>query len=165
MIMPEISRDTARSQIVDIIGDSVYQALGLKEALEDERRALEAQDLDALNAVVESKTRCVEQLQQLDEQRAALCEQWGFPAGPHQMTSLIEWCDEDQLISTRWEQLMVIAAEGSALNMTNGSIIRLRQQQFEASLSVLRGGTPGSDTYNRNGGDGAEYGSRSLAEA
>lgn len=163
--MTDISRDAARTQIVDIVGDSVYQALGLKEALEDERRALEAQDIDALNAIVESKTRCVEQLQRLDEKRATLCEQWGFTAGPHQMTSLIEWCDEDQLISTRWEQLMVLAAEGSALNMTNGSIIRLRQQQFEASLSVLRGGTPGSDTYNRNGGEGSEYGSRSLAEA
>ena len=163
--MPDISRDAARLLIVDIIGDSVYQALGLKEALEDERGALEAQDMDALDAIVGSKTRCVEQLQRLDEKRATLCEQWGFAAGPHQMTELIEWCDEDQLISTRWEQLMVIAAEGSALNMTNGSIIRLRQQQFEASLSVLRGGTPGSDTYSRNGGEGNEYGSRSLAEA
>lgn len=163
--MPDISRDEARSRIVDIIGDSVYQALGLKEALEDERRALEAEDMDSLNAIVDSKTRCVEQLQQLDQQRATLCEQWGFPAGQHQMTSLIEWCDEDQLIGSRWEQLMVIAAEGSALNMTNGSIIRLRQQQFEASLSVLRGGTPGSDTYDRSGGEGSEYGRRSLAEA
>lgn len=163
--MPDISRDEARRRIVDIIGDSVYQALGLKEALEDERRALEAEDMEALNAIVDSKTRCVAQLQQLDQQRTTLCEQWGFDAGPHQMTALIEWCDEDQLISSRWEQLMVIAAEGSALNMTNGSIIRLRQQQFEASLSVLRGSTPGSDTYNRSGGEGSEYSRRSLAEA
>jgi len=163
--MPGIGRDEARSQIIDLIADSVYQALGLKEALEDERRALEAQDIDALNTIVDGKTRCVDQLQQLDARRTALCEQWGFANGPHQMTSLIEWCDEDQLISSRWEQLMVLAAEGSALNMTNGSIIRLRQQQFEASLSVLRGGTPGSDTYNRSGGEGSEYGRRSLAEA
>ena len=163
--MQNISPDEARARIVDVIGDSVYQALGLKEALEDERRALEAQDIDALNAIVDSKTSCVKQLQRLDHERAELCRQWGFADGPHQMTALIEWCDQDQLISSRWEQLMVIAAEGSALNMTNGAIIRLRQQQIDASLSVLRGGTPGADTYGPHGGDGSDHNSRSLAEA
>ncbi len=163
--MPTISPDQARAQIADLIGDSVYEALGLKEALEDERQALEAQDLDRLNAVVDSKSACVDKLRQLDEKRVALCEGWGFDTGPHQMTALIEWCDEDQLVSSRWEQLMVLAAEGNALNMTNGAIIRLRQQQFESSLSVLRGGTPGTDTYGRNGGDTGDFNRRSLAEA
>ena len=163
--MPTISPHEARAQIADLIGDSVYEALGLKEALEDERRALEAQDIDGLNAVVGSKSACVDKLRQLDEQRVALCERWGFDNGPHQMTALIEWCDEDELVSSRWEQLMVLAAEGNALNMTNGAIIRVRQQQFESSLSVLRGGTPGTDTYGRNGGDTGDTNRRSLAEA
>ncbi len=163
--MPTISPHEARAQIADLIGDSVYEALGLKEALEDERRALEAQDIDGLNAVVDSKSACVDKLRQLDEQRVALCERWGFENGPHQMTALIEWCDEDELVSSRWEQLMVLAAEGNALNMTNGAIIRVRQQQFESSLSVLRGGTPGTDTYGRNGGDTGDSNRRSLAEA
>ena len=47
--MPGVTRDEARNRIADLVGDSVYQALGLKEALEDERRALEAQDIDALD--------------------------------------------------------------------------------------------------------------------
>ena len=164
-MMTTVTPEQARAQISDLIGDSVYQALGLKEALEDERRALETQDLDGLDAVVESKSACVEQLRALDEKRVGLCEQWGFESGPHQMTALIEWCDQDQLISDRWEQLLVIAAEGSALNMTNGAIIRVRQQQFESSLSVLRGATPGSDTYGRNGEESGDFARRSLAEA
>lgn len=163
--MPTVSPDEARTQIADLIGASVFEALGLKEALQDERRALEAQDVDSLNAVVDTKSTCVDKLRQLDDKRVALCEQWGFENGPHQMTALIEWCDEDQLVSSRWEQLMTLAAEGNALNMTNGAIIRLRQQQFESSLSVLRGGTPGTDTYGRNGGDTGEFNRRSLAEA
>ena len=163
--MQEITPDEARARIVEILGDSVYQALGLKGALEDERSALEAQDLEALNATMDSKAACTGQLQKLDAARAALCEEWGFAAGPYQMTELIEWCDQDQLISSRWEQLMVIAAEGSALNLTNGAIIRLRQQQFESSLSILRGVKPGADTYGRNGGENGELSRRSLAEA
>ena len=60
---------------------------------------------------------------------------------------------------------MQLAAEGNALNLTNGAIIRLRQQQFETSLSVLRGVTPGSDTYGRNGEESGDFSRRSLAEA
>ncbi len=163
--MASMSPSDARSQIADLIGDSVYQALGLKEALEDERRALETQDLDGLNAVVDTKTACVERLRALDQQRTELCEQLGFANGSHQMTEVIEWCDEDGIISDRWEQLLVLAAEGSALNMTNGAIIRVRQQQFEASLSILRGGTPGPGTYGQNGEETGDYDRRSLAEA
>ena len=163
--MPGISSDKARSQIADLVRDSVYAAIRLKEALEDERRALEAQDIDSLHAVVESKTACADKLRSLDAKRAALCEACGFATGPNQMTALIEWCDADDVIGRRWEELKVLAAEGSTLNMTNGAIIRVRQQQFESSLSILRGGEPGADTYCRNGEESGDYSRRPLAEA
>jgi len=160
-----ISPAEARSQIVDIIGESVLLAMGLRDALVEERQALERQDAEVLTAVVDSKNGAAEKLQLLDRKRADLCQQWGFSDGPDQMTDLISWCDEGQLVSKRWQQLMDIAAEGSALNMTNGAIIRVRQQQFESSLSVLRGVMPGSDTYGRNGEESGDSGRRSLAEA
>jgi flagellar biosynthesis/type III secretory pathway chaperone len=163
--MPRISPAEARSRIADIIGESVYQAQGLKESLEDERRALEEQDIGALEAVVNSKNACAERLQVLDQKRGALCQEWGFPDGLDQMQQLIDWCDEDELISTRWAELMDIAATGNALNLRNGAIIRVRQQHFESSLSVLRGVSPGSDTYGRNGEESGDFSRRSLAEA
>jgi len=155
----------ARSQLVEIIGESVYHALALKESLEEERKALESQDMEALNAAVDCKGVCVEKLQGLDHQRVALCQAWEFGDSPEAMQDLIAWCDECDLISNRWDHLMVLAAEGSALNMTNGAIIRLRQQQFESSLSVLRGATPRSNTYGRNGESSGDYGQSSLAQA
>ena len=155
----------ARSQLVEVIGESVYHALGLKESLEEERKALETQDMEALTAAVESKGVCVAELQGLDSKRVALCEAWGFGDSPEQMQELINWCDDSDLIANRWEHLMILAAEGSALNMTNGAIIRLRQQQFESSLSVLRGVKPRPNTYGRNGETSGDYGRSSLAQA
>jgi flagellar biosynthesis/type III secretory pathway chaperone len=155
----------ARSQLVELIGESVYHALGLKESLEEERKALEAQDMEALNAAVESKSVCVANLQGLDNKRLALCAAWGFGDSPEQMQELIEWCDDSDLVTNRWEHLMILAAEGSALNMTNGAIIRLRQQQFESSLSVLRGVKPRPNTYGRNGEASGDYSRSSLAQA
>ena len=155
----------ARSQIVDIIDESVLQALDLKESLEDERAALERQDTDALHAVIVSKNDRAEKLGDLDRKRAALCQEWGFTAGPDQMDDLMSWCDESNALGSRWVELLALAAAGNTLNLTNGAIIRLRQQQFETSLSVLRGVTPGSDTYGRNGEESGDFSRRSLAEA
>jgi flagellar biosynthesis/type III secretory pathway chaperone len=165
MSVPRPTAAEARSQIVDIIDESVVQARSLNASLEDERRALEQQDTEALNAVVVSKNECAESLSALDRKRSALCLHWGFAAGPEQMAELVSWCDDDDAISERWAELMKVAARGNALNLTNGAIIRLRQQQFETSLSVLRGVTPGSDTYGRNGEESGDFSRRSLAEA
>lgn len=155
----------ARQEIAGIIGESMLQAASLKEALEVERVALERQDADALQAVVASKSEHAEKLQALDMRRSELCEKWGFAAGPEQMGDLIDWCDEHNIIETGWTELLQLAADGNTLNLTNGAIIRLRQQQFETSISVLRGVTPGSDTYGRNGAESGDASRRSLAEA
>ena len=154
-----------RAEAVDIIGDSIFHALGLKESLQAERDALEARDMDALQAAVSGKSACVENLHALDARRIELCESLGFADADGQMQELIDWCDEDDAVNSRWKHLMVIAAESSALNMTNGAIVRLRQQQFESSLSVLRGVSPGNDTYGRNGGTAGHADRSSLAQA
>ena len=47
MSVPRPTAAEARTQIVDIIDESVLQARSLNASLEDERRALEQQDTDA----------------------------------------------------------------------------------------------------------------------
>ena len=155
----------ARAKAVEIIDDSILYALGLKEILQEERSALESQDMNALQTALDNKTACVENLRKLDQQRIELCERLGFTGDAGQMQELIEWCDEDDAVNNRWEHLLVIAAESSAVNLTNGAIIRLRQQQFESSLAVLRGVTPGTQTYGSNGSTSGRLDRSSLAQA
>lgn len=165
-MVPTLSRSEARTRFIDLLNDTVYQALGLKESLEEERKALESQDLERIEAAVESKSTCVRNLQALDEKRFQLCSACGFAsADPEQILQFIKWCDDNELVKNRWEHLMLIAAEGVALNMTNGAIIRLRQHQFDSSLALLRGVTPGADTYGWNGEESGSFGRQSLAEA
>jgi len=163
--VPHTTPDEARSQILDVVGESVAQAHVLKKLLEDEHTALETQDIDALDAIVGQKSACSNDLQALDQKRDRLCQQWGFAAGANQMQQLIDWCDKGQIVSDYWDELVDIAAAGRTLNLTNGAIIRVRQQHFESSLSVLRGAAPGSDTYGRNGEESGDFSRRSLAEA
>ena len=152
-------------KLVEVVGDSVYQAMGLKECLEDERKALEAQDAEALFTAIECKEKCINKLQSLENQRSRLGATAGFNPGRDQMEQLQDWCGNDVTMTNSWQHLMEIAAKCNDLNMRNGAIIRLRKQQVETSLSVVRGGSSGTDTYDRNGTEPGGQQKRSLAEA
>ena len=159
------SPEHARKQIVDLIGNSVYHALGLKESLADENAALEEQDMEALRKAVDNKSHCTAALQTLEEQRREFCVAAGFADGPEQMAQLAEWCDEDAVVANCWQHLLDIAVECNAMNLTNGAIIRSRQQQIEAGLAVIRGGTHEPGIYGRSGRGPSGPSQRSLAEA
>lgn len=151
--------------MVELIGNSVYHALGLMETLEDERKALEKQDMDALRSAVEKKGKCVNELRTMENERAALCSASGFEAGLDQMVQMLEWCDESSIIANCWQHLMDIATECNSLNVTNGAIIRGRKQQIDTSIAVIRGGQPTMTTYNRSGTEPHGHNLRSIAEA
>ena len=154
-----------RKQLADVVGTSVLHAMGLRESLVDEKSALESQDLAALDSAVEAKSRCVNDLAALDSKRSGLCTRAGFEAGPEQMQAVMAWCDEGSVIANAWDELMAIAADCNALNMTNGAIIRVREQQIRSSLSVLRGQAPANDTYGHPRKTSSGFDQRSLAEA
>ena len=163
--MTRPSPSDARERIVQILGDSVMHALGLKELLIDEREALERQDADALETTVDGKGRYIDKLQALETDRDSLCEASGFHAGPAQMQDMTEWCDDNSVVADGWSHLMKVAAECNQLNLANGAIIRLRQQHTEAGIAVLRGRDQDPATYARTGSDSAARLNRTLAEA
>ena len=163
--MSSPNRADFRKRLTDVIGTSVLHAMGLRESLVEEKSALERQDLAALDCAVEAKSRCVNDLAALDSKRSGLCTQAGFEAGPEQMQSVMAWCDEGAVIADAWDELMAIAADCNALNMTNGAIIRVREQQIRSSLSVLRGQAPANDTYGHPRKASSGFDQRSLAEA
>ena len=157
--------ESARKELVELIGSSVYHALGLKESLEDEYRALEIQDMDALQEALNNKARCVEQLQLLEEQRRACCSSAGFGADAEQMDRMTAWCDENSVVANGWQHLLDIAGRCASLNTTNGAIIHARKLQIETSLAVVRGGSPDPAVYARNGARPGDTSLRSLGEA
>lgn len=154
----------ARTRLSEIIGECVYQALGLKESLQLERAALENQDTDALHDAVSTKSTIVRSLSLLETERLKLCEDAGFGTGANQMDQMADWCDERSVVRNGWSHLMEIVSECNALNLTNGAIIRARQEMVESNLGVLRGAQPQPDTYHREGRDNAAMNQRSLAQ-
>ena len=160
-----LSTDSARTQVVEILGCSIFHAKGLRESLGNEKDALAAQNMDALVAAIEDKGTQVRELQLLDVKRSELCRESGFSDGPEQMDRFTEWCDQNSQVARSWTQLLELADECNTLNMSNGAVIRVRRQQVEDGLSVLRGQEPGAPTYGRNGVNRDGLANRAIAEA
>jgi len=163
--MSGTSPHDARIRLKEILSDSVYCALGLRESLEQERSALERQDSESLTAAAINKEQCVRKLKELENQRANISVAAGFGPEPSAMPELAQWCDEDSMIVGCWDHLMEIARGCSELNMTNGAIIRLRHRQIESNLSLLRGDSSETATYSPLGAEATKFGRHSLADA
>ena len=76
--MPGPSPAKARAHVVEILGQSVNHAIGLRESLEAERQALQENDADALHLAVGQKESWINQLKELEQSRARICEDAGF---------------------------------------------------------------------------------------
>lgn len=154
----------ARMELLSLLDDMIRCATQMKQSLEAERDALASQDLGRIETTTDEKNACVATLQELDAGRARLCSACGFANGPDQMQQFIAWCDDNAIISGRWDQLAGLVAASRALNMTNGAIIRLRQHQFDTSLAVLRGVSLDANTYGRHGAASRGFNHQTLAE-
>lgn len=165
MTRVSLSTTDARARAVDILKNSIARVNALKHALSDEYEALAVQDLDALTAATERKTTQVRELQALDNERNALCRETGFDNESEQMQKFTEWCDEDGVIEASWNELLLLAEHCNTQNLANGSVIRVRKQQIEDGISVLRGTDAESPTYDRHGGNRDGLGNRAIAEA
>lgn len=155
----------SRRHIVEVLGKCVFHALGLADALAEEKRALEAQNMDALDHAVSNKSKCVAELRLVEEQRSKFCAECGFAPGAEQMQQMIDWCDEYAIVANAWRHLLEVVADCDFLNMTNGAIIRSRKQHVDSSISILRSGQPASTIYNRDGHKPQQHGLRSIAQA
>ncbi|MGI9272096.1 MAG: flagella synthesis protein FlgN [Woeseiaceae bacterium] len=163
--MNEQDISKTREQLIEIIGRCELHALGLAKTLESERQALEGQDADALDIAVSEKSKSVEELRGAEQLRKRLCVESGFPDEPDQMQKVIAWCDQHAVLANCWQQLMDVVTQCDSLNMTNGAIIRSRKQHIETSISIIRGGIPSNNIYDRSGLEPRRDNVRSIAEA
>ncbi len=150
-----------RSRLISVLNNCVAEAVLLRQSLEDERRALESQDLDALHAAADKKTRSVQRLQTLETERRRLCVESGVSDHNGDMGALAA---ANVGIAEGWNRLMSVVSECNQLNATNGAVISLRRNQFETSLTVLRGGSADTEFYGRDGKGTNDAGQQSLAE-
>ncbi|MGB5247051.1 MAG: flagellar protein FlgN [Woeseia sp.] len=160
--MDPVTQSAARARLGRMFESGIAAATAFAMHLDAERKALEAQDLAALEQAARDKQHCLLTLELLENERAALLEESGYQNNHDGMRDLQNWCDRDGALAGQWQSYLQVASKCQQANMTNGAIMRLRQQQIASAIAALSGCSP--QTYGPKG-DNGNRGSRALAEA
>ena len=156
------SRAAVVKELAGILEQAAHSAAALKQALADERAALSGRDQDSLAQAVAVKQAEVQNLDRLEQRRISACRAVDESAD---MAQVLAWCDAGPDLADHWSRLLELGTECDSLNLGNGAIIRLRQQQVAEGLMILRGAPAETTTYGPTGTTACAPGGRALTEA
>lgn len=135
---------------------SLRVANALKQSLLKEREALGAGDAETLNLAIQAKAVQLRELQYLLK---------GTAEGQALRAAKSSQQSADGPDHSPWQAFMSLLAECESLNSTNGAAIRLRKQQIDHNLALLRGQSTAPTIYGPLGNAGASQAGRPLTEA
>lgn len=126
------------------------ELLGL---LTTEHRALSNPDPSAINELLPRKLRCLQQLDELDKRREALCplNQAADPAAVFAKVVDSFPAELQPQIQSLWTQLRQSIGQAREHSQQNGRLIHLRQRSIEKGLRILKGQTAQSNVYDPKG--------------
>jgi flagella synthesis protein FlgN len=147
MTQTALSQDT----LLQHIGQDISACRNLLQLLEQERDALKARDLTALEDVIQNKSANLQHLEQSAKQRSI----W---------LALLRTCKPQ--VEQTWGELKDLLRECQEQNEINGKLLARNQQVFSRLLSIVRGQDDDSGPlYTAKGGRGAGSGLQKLGEA
>lgn len=121
--------------------------------LQSESSALLRGNVDELLGLAEGKSRLVEQLTLLAEQRRAFLGESGFAADRVGMAQwlLVHGGPDQARLSVAWNGLLADAEQARDLNRANGVLIESRLRFNQAALTALREATRQATFYGPDG--------------
>ncbi len=143
----QVGLDGAMSAVLDDMQKALAELAG---ALEDERCALLAADVAALDAAGSRKQALMQSLERLDAERLQLGRTEPLTA---------------QALEPRWQSLLPTLAACRDMNQRNGQLVGQRLSSTRRALSILTGQDTDGGVYGRTGGLHLRSRSQSLAEA
>lgn len=136
------------------------------DVLEEEKIALIANQPDLLESIGASKLNLVEQLNELEANRANLID---APSGTNTKEAMQRWLStqpEHQTISaTLWSETLALAQQAKELHMQNSELLSLRLSNTEEALDILFRRQKEAGLYGKDGQAASSSGSRIIDSA
>ncbi len=129
--------------------DSTQKMLAV---LDEERGALAAGDVEALDKAGSRKLLLADTLEQLDQVRTDLiCRHRAEHQRPHTMAAMLEACDATGELTSLWDAVQSNVSDCDKLNQINGSALRVRRESVSRALKLLHGSADNTPVYDNSG--------------
>ena len=130
------------------------EAAGLGELtvlLDREHELLKAQDVVALDEAIRERRGCVARLIRADEERRALCRQFGASETVAGLEQLMRWCDPRGQLLPAWQASSAAVVQARSVNDRNAAFVGARLRHVQERLGVLLGSGRDPMTYGPRG--------------
>lgn len=131
-----LTRDT----LARLIADENAALGGFEALLEREHGALSSRDIDALEALAETRQANVICLLKIEDERRSLCSLHGYDADLSGLSKLIAWCDPTRSLSLPYQECAKRAKRCRDLNDRNGVLVGAQMKRVEGLLGAITGG-------------------------
>lgn len=136
-------------KISDCLTQEIALMTKLNELLKNEQLALVDNEISALNQYTQEKSILVNQVNELERQRAQHLTGLGYANTLEGVQSFLEQADEST--QRDWQTLLGLTAEARESNRANGLMINRRLLQSQAGLESLQQNNPTGNLYGPSG--------------
>ena len=140
----------------------------LLNLLKQEYKTLNTNYVDPLDEIIRDKQPLIVELNALNQHWLSLIAAESVETSPEGIEKFLKSYDKanSTALLNQWLDLQTMAKDCQKTNTVNGTIIALRYQSTQQTLSILKGQMPGDSTYDPQGNNSAGYsGGNAIAKA
>jgi flagellar biosynthesis/type III secretory pathway chaperone len=119
--------------------------------LDQEHGALARRDIDALEALAESRQNSIIRLLKIEEERRSVCGMLGYDTDLQGLARLIAWCDPARTLARPYDECATRARKCRDLNDRNGVLVGAQIKRVEGMLGALTGAAAEPRAYGPRG--------------
>lgn len=140
----------------------------LLNLLKQEYKTLNTNYVDPLDEIISDKQPLIVELDALNQYWLSLIAAESIETSPEGIENFLNDYDKANNTSllNQWIDLQTMAKDCQKTNTVNGTIIALRYQSAQQTLSILKGQVPGDSTYDPQGNNSPGFsGGSAIAKA
>ena len=131
----------------------------LLNLLKQEYKTLNTNYVDPLDEIITDKQPLIIELDALNQHWLSLIAAESIETSPEGIETFLKNYDKtnNTALLKQWLELHTMAKDCQKTNTVNGTIIALRYQSTQQTLSILKGQLPGDSTYDPQGNNSVGY--------
>ena len=135
-----------REHMARLLAEENTALADFESLLDREHAALKSRDIDALEALADSRQDSVTRMLKLEDERRSMCGMHGYDTDLTGLAKLIAWCDPRRTLAAAYDECAVRARRCRDLNDRNGILVGAQMKRVEGLLGAITG-TPAQRSY------------------
>ena len=135
----QVDAQLTRDHLARLLAEENSALDEFESLLDREHVALGKRDIDALEALADSRQASISRMLKLEDERRSLCSMLGYDTDLAGLARLIAWCDPQRTLVPAFDECSTRARKCRDLNDRNGLLVGAQIKRVEGLLGAITG--------------------------